>query len=387
MEKGTSPFLRLLTDSPEKTLFTVGLVVMIVWLGSIFSYAFVSTTEMRVEMDPDQQTILVAGGAGYIGSHVVADLVENKYNVVVYDSLYKGHKQSIVGLKNVAFVKGDVRDGDLLDKTFKRFEPVAVMHFCADSLVGESVIDPLKYYDNNVGGAISLLQAMGRNGVDYIVFSSTAAIFGDPEVDIISEDTPKAPKNPYGETKLAIERMLHWASESPSSTLKYVALRYFNAAGAHPTRDIGEDHSPETHLIPNVMKAIQGSGGRLKVFGNDYQTPDGTCVRDYIHVMDLSQAHVKALAWMIHNDLSGQFNLGNGNGFSVMDVIGSAKTVTQREVPYDLAPRRAGDPPTLVANSVKAKSVLGWRPEHDSMDDIIASAWRWHQAHPAGYKD
>lgn len=318
--------------------------------------------------------ILVCGGAGYIGSHMVRLLVERGFEVVVFDDLSTGHREAVDGSRLVA---GDVRDGAALDALFSEFRVEAVMHFCAQSLVGESVARPLEYYDNNVGGSISLLQAMQRHGVEKLVFSSTAAVFGEPESDLIDEDHPKKPLNPYGHSKLMVERML--ADAASAHGLRAVALRYFNAAGASLDGGIGESHDPETHLIPNVLKAAAGSGPGLKVFGTDYDTRDGTCVRDYIHVDDLARAHLAALEFMGREEGFHAFNLGNGQGFSVLEVIQAAGKVVGRDVPYEVAERRAGDPAVLVASSELARAKLGWRPEVADLEGIIGSAWEWHR--------
>ncbi|WP_240956439.1 UDP-glucose 4-epimerase GalE [Wenzhouxiangella sp. XN79A] len=319
-------------------------------------------------------TILVCGGAGYIGSHMVRLLADRGFEVVVFDDLSTGHRESIA---NVELVEGDVRDAAALDALFGAFRFEAVMHFCAKSLVGESVLKPLEYYENNVGGSISLVQAMQRHGVDKLVFSSTAAVFGEPESELIDEDHPKSPLNPYGHSKLMVERML--ADVAAAHGLRAVALRYFNAAGASLAGGIGESHDPETHLIPNVLKAAAGSGPRLKVFGTDYDTRDGTCVRDYIHVDDLARAHLAALEFMTREEGFHAFNLGNGQGFSVLEVIQAAGKVVGRDVPYEVAERRAGDPAVLVASSALAAKKLGWQPEITDLEAIIESAWHWHR--------
>lgn len=302
-------------------------------------------------------------------------LVERGFEVVVFDDLSTGHREAIDGAR---LVEGDVRDGAALDALFSDSQIDAVMHFCAKSLVGESVARPVEYYDNNVAGSISLVQAMQRNGVDKLVFSSTAAVFGEPESELIDEDHPKKPLNPYGQSKLMVERVL--ADAAAAHGLRAVALRYFNAAGASLSGGIGESHDPETHLIPNVLKAAAGSGPGLKVFGTDYETHDGTCVRDYIHVDDLARAHLAALDFMGREEGFHAFNLGNGQGFSVLEVILAAGKVVGREVPYEVADRRAGDPAVLVASSELARAKLGWRPEVTELERIIGSAWEWHKA-------
>ena len=318
--------------------------------------------------------ILVCGGAGYIGSHMVRLLVDRGFDVVVLDDLSTGHAEALAG---VELFKADIRDCSALDALFTKCRFDAVMHFCAKSLVGESVMKPLEYYDNNVAGTISLLQAMQRHGVEKLVFSSTAAIFGEPVSEFIEESHPEDPVNPYGRSKLMVEQIL--ADACAASDLAAVSLRYFNAAGASIGGGIGESHDPETHLIPNVLKAAAGNGQRLKVFGDDYPTRDGTCIRDYIHVDDLARAHLAALAFMGREDGFHAFNLGNGQGFSVLEVIQAAGRVVGSAVPYDVAERRPGDPAVLVASSALAADKLGWRPEITELEEIIGSAWAWHR--------
>ncbi|KIL43312.1 UDP-glucose 4-epimerase GalE [Jeotgalibacillus campisalis] len=328
-------------------------------------------------------TILITGGAGYIGSHAVLALKRRQEKVVVLDSLQTGHEGAVD--PEVPFYKGDLRDSAFLDKVFTAHKIDAVIHFAANSLVGESVSDPLKYYDNNVGGAISLLQAMNRHEVKKIVFSSTAATYGEPENSVIEENDPTVPTNPYGETKLAIEKMLKWSAGAYG--IHSISLRYFNVAGADPEGERGEDHDPETHLIPIVLQVALGQREKISVFGNDYQTPDGTCIRDYIHVADLVDAHLLAIEKL--EDLPEQaavYNLGNGKGFSVMEVIEAARAVTGHAIPASIEKRRAGDPAMLVASSAKAGRELGWSPKIPELQAIIQSAWNWHQTHPEGYK-
>ncbi len=317
--------------------------------------------------------VLVCGGAGYIGSHMAKWLAAHGVEPVVLDNLSTGHREAV---RFGPLVEADLLDPASLDAAFAAGPFEAVMHFCARSLVGESVQQPLAYYQNNVAGTLNLLQAMQRHGVDRIVFSSTAAVFGEPVAATIDEDHPKTPINPYGASKLMVERVL--ADAAQAYGLRSVTLRYFNAAGASADGDIGEAHTPETHLIPNVLRAAVGDGSRLKVFGDDWPTPDGTCVRDYIHVDDLAQAHWLALDHMAAHGGAHAFNLGNGRGFSVREVIAAAEAASGRTVAFDIAPRRAGDPAVLVAASDRAREVLGWSPRHADLAEIIDSAWRWH---------
>lgn len=326
------------------------------------------------------KTILVAGGAGYIGSHMTALLVEKGYEVVVVDNLCTGHRSAV---KGAALRVGDLRDGDFLERVFSEFSVDGVINFAAFSLVGESMTDPLKYYDNNVKGAIGILTAMKNHGVNKIVFSSTAATYGVPKRQPIEETDPTDPINPYGASKLTIEGLLRWCDGAYG--IKYAALRYFNAAGADTAADIGEDHSPETHLIPNVLSAALGKKS-LELYGDDYPTPDGTCIRDYIHVRDLVEAHLLALEYLDKGGESGPFNLGSGDGYSVKEIVETARRVTGKPIPAAMKPRRPGDPPTLIASNKKAKEVLGWKPKR-GLEEIIADAWTWHSGHPDGYGD
>ncbi|UZW66431.1 UDP-glucose 4-epimerase GalE [Priestia flexa] len=326
--------------------------------------------------------VLVCGGAGYIGSHTVAELLNKGKDVVVVDNLQKGHKEAI--LEGVRLYVGDLRDTEFLDEVFQENEIESVVHFAADSLVGESVTDPLTYYDNNVYGALCLLKVMNKHGVKHIVFSSTAATYGEAKNFPILEDDPTEPTNPYGETKLAIEKMLKWSEKAYG--LRYVVLRYFNVAGAHMDGKLGEDHTPETHLIPIILQVALGKREHISIFGADYDTKDGTCIRDYIHVTDLADAHVLAIEKLARDNTSGTYNLGNGNGFTVKEVIDAARKVTNHSIPAIVAPRRAGDPAKLVASSQRAMDELGWNPRYTSMEQMIESAWKWFQAHPEGYK-
>lgn len=326
-------------------------------------------------------SILVTGGAGYIGSHCVAALLERGEDVVVADNLVTGHKEA---LKGGRFYEGDVSNRAFLDQLFEREHIDAVIHFAAFSLVGESVNLPEKYFRNNVVGGLTLMESMVAHEVPYLVFSSTAATYGEPEYTPIDEVHPQNPTNPYGESKRIVESMLKWSDRAHG--LGFVPLRYFNVAGAWRDGNIGEDHRPETHLIPMILKAAQGKIPSLKLFGTDYPTRDGTCIRDYIHVEDLIDAHFLALDYLRAGNPSTAFNLGNGQGFSNREIIEAARRVTGAEIPVEEAPRRAGDPATLVASSRKAKEVLGWEPKHPDVEDVIASAWRWHSAHPNGYE-
>lgn len=326
--------------------------------------------------------VLVCGGAGYIGSHGVADLLDRGEQVVVLDNLQSGHEQAV--LEGAKFYKGDLRDKSVLDTIFLENKIDAVLHFAADSLVGVSMGIPLDYYDNNVYGTLCLLKKMQEFGVKKIVFSSTAATYGEPESIPIKETDVTAPTNPYGETKRAIEKMLKWCEKAYG--IQYVVLRYFNVAGAHPTHDIGEDHDPETHLIPIVLQVALGQRESIKIFGDDYETEDGTCIRDYIHVSDLIHAHLLALDHLRDGGESDIFNLGNGSGFSVKQVVDAVETVTGKEINREIAERRAGDPAVLIASSAKAAEGLGWRPAYTSLEEIIQTAWKWHQAHPNGYE-
>jgi len=325
--------------------------------------------------------VLVLGGAGYIGSHTVYELIKNGEDVVVADNLQTGHLQAIH--PKARFYKGDIRDKDFLDSLFKKEKIDAVIHFAANSIVGESMTVPLKYYENNLYGTMVLLNSMLENNVDKIVFSSTAAVYGEPEHIPILETDKTEPTNTYGETKLAMEKMFKWVSNAHG--LKYVSLRYFNACGGDISGNIGEDHSPETHLIPLVLQVPNGKRESISIFGEDYDTPDGTCIRDYIHVTDLAQAHILAVKYLRQNNNSNVFNLGNGIGFSVKEVIEAARKVTGHKIPAVTSPRRAGDPARLIASSQKAKDILGWKPQYTSIHDIICTAWNWHKSHPNGY--
>ncbi len=325
--------------------------------------------------------ILVCGGAGYIGSHTTHELVERGFETIVFDNLQSGHRAAVH--PKAAFFEGDVRDGAALDAVMAGGVD-EVIHFAADSLVGESVENPLKYYDNNVHGMEVLLKAMVRNGVRRIVFSSTAAVYGEPARVPILESDPTVPANPYGETKLVMEKMMRWAARAHG--LQYVSLRYFNVAGALADGSLGEDHAPETHLVPLIIQTALGRRESLSVFGDDYDTPDGTCIRDYVHVTDLARAHLLALDYLRKGGASDIFNLGGaGGGFSVKEMIESAERVSGKSIRREIKPRRPGDPARLAADSSKARETLGWKPEYENVDDVIATAWKWHESHPNGW--
>lgn len=324
--------------------------------------------------------ILVCGGAGYIGSHMVAHLLEKGEDVVVIDNLQKGHREAVLDGK---LYVGDLRDDNTLDRVFVENKIEAIIDFAADSLVGESVENPIKYFENNVGSTLNLLRAMNKYGVRYIVFSSTAATYGEPEKVPIEEIDTTFPTNPYGESKLTVERILKWCDKAYG--IKYIALRYFNAAGAHISGKIGEDHKPETHLIPIILQVALGQRDKIMIFGDDYLTEDGSCVRDYVHVSDLASAHLLALNRLREGKKSAVYNLGNGKGFSVKEVINIVREVTGKEIKAEVTERRPGDPAVLVASSRKAIKELGWKPEFNHLHKIIEDAWRWHSNNPNGY--
>ncbi|MBS6007246.1 MAG: UDP-glucose 4-epimerase GalE [Clostridium baratii] len=325
--------------------------------------------------------ILVCGGAGYIGSHMVAELLERGKEVVVLDSLEKGHKDALLGGK---LYIGDLRDKDILNKIFTENKIEAVIDFAAYSLVGESMTEPLKYFNNNIYGTINLLEAMKKHNVKYIVFSSTAATYGEPKEIPILEESETIPTNAYGESKLIVEKILRWCDHAYG--IKYTTLRYFNAAGAHINGKIGEDHSPETHLIPLILDVALGKRDKIMIFGDDYNTKDGSCIRDYIHVSDLASAHSLALERLMNGGESRIYNLGNGTGFSVKEMIQIARKVTNHSIPAEIAPRRAGDPAVLIASSDKAVEELNWKPKFNSVETIIETAWNWHKNHPDGFE-
>lgn len=327
--------------------------------------------------------ILVLGGAGYIGSHAVYQLIDQGHEVMVIDNLLTGHAGAIH--PDATFYNGDIRDIEFLREVFSHEQIDGVLHFAANSLVGESMEDPLKYFDNNVYGTQVLLQAMTEFDVKHIVFSSTAATYGEPEQVPITEDMPTQPTSTYGETKLTMEKMMKWTEAAHD--IRFVSLRYFNVAGARSTGEIGEDHRPETHLIPIVLQVALDQREHISIFGDDYATPDGTCIRDYIHVEDLIDAHILALTYLKEGGDSNIFNLGSSLGFSVKEIIDAARKVTGHDIPAKVAPKRAGDPSTLIAASDKAKQTLGWNPSRTDIDRIISDAWDWHQANPTGYKE
>lgn len=327
-------------------------------------------------------TVLVTGGAGYIGSHTVRALQRKGRDVAVYDNLVKGHRQAVSG---VPLIVGGLQETDKLEAVLKNYGITSVVHFAAYSLVGESMSEPGKYYDNNVTGTMKLLDTLIQNNIRKIVFSSTAAVYGEPEEAPITEETTKKPTNVYGRTKLMIEEML--ADYDAAYGLKYAALRYFNACGADEDGMIGEDHRPESHLIPLVLAAAAGMRENIQIFGTDYPTPDGTCIRDYIHVNDLAEAHILALDGLQQGRGSGVYNLGNGSGFSVREVIDTAVRVTGKKIKVVEAARRAGDPAVLIASAEKIKRELGWQPKIPQLEDIIVSAWKWHSTHPHGFTE
>lgn len=326
--------------------------------------------------------VLVLGGAGYIGSHTVYELINKNHEVIIIDNLETGYKQAIH--KNAKFYEGDLRNKSFLNEVFKKESDIdGIIHFAANSLVGESMENPLKYYDNNLIGTKILLEAMLENNITKIVFSSTAATYGEPENIPILESDKTEPTNTYGETKLAMEKMFKWVSKAYN--LNYVSLRYFNACGAYKDGTIGEAHNPETHLIPIILQVANGTREQINIFGDDYNTKDGTCIRDYIHVSDLADAHILAMEYLLKGGENNIFNLGNGVGFTVKEVIETAKKVTGKEIKAVISERRAGDPAVLVASSQKAKEVLKWNPTRNSLEEIIKSAWKWHSLNPNGF--
>jgi UDP-glucose 4-epimerase len=340
-------------------------------------------------------TVLVCGGAGYIGSHTVLELLRtNKYNVVVFDNFSTGYRGSMEAVKTIFeqqkdksvtfnIFEGDVQSEEDLKKVFTSYKIDAVMHFCALIVVPESVSNPLKYYENNVVGTMKMLQQMQAHGVSNFIFSSTAAIFGNPTKVPIEPEDPTEPINPYGETKLVVEKMLKWFDQAYK--IRYICLRYFNACGADESGLIGEAHEPETHLIPIILQVPMGKRKSISVFGEDYKTKDGTCVRDYIHVTDLATAHIQALEHLLKGGQSDRFNLGSGQGYTVKEVVDACRKVTGHAIPMEIGPRRPGDPDALIASSTKAEQVLKWNRKYHNIEDIVATAWKWHQANPHGY--
>ncbi|MEX0084987.1 UDP-glucose 4-epimerase GalE [Clostridium butyricum] len=324
---------------------------------------------------------IVLGGAGYIGSHAVNKLIENNYDVIVVDNLQSGHEEAINS--KAKFYKGDIRDKNFLSNVFKEENIDGVFHFAANSIVGESMKEPLMYFNNNVYGMQILLEVMNEHNVNKIVFSSTAATYGEPKQVPITEDMETCPTNTYGETKLVMEKMMKWCDKAYG--MKYVALRYFNVAGAEDDGSIGEDHNPETHLIPIVLQTALGKRDHITIFGDDYDTEDGTCVRDYVHVVDLVEAHILAMKYLTHGGESNTFNLGSSQGFSVKEIVETARKVTDKNIKAIIGERRAGDPSKLIASSDKARKILGWNPIRTNIENIIQDAWLWHDTHKNGY--
>ena len=329
-------------------------------------------------------TTLVLGGAGYIGSHMVKRLLEKGETPVVIDNLVTGHRAAVD--PQAKFYEGDLADQDFMRNVFKENPDIdVVIHFGAYSLVPESMKKPLKYFDNNVAGLIKLLEVMKEVGVNKLVFSSSAATYGIPDKMPIKETDPQNPINPYGESKLMMEKIMHWADEAYG--MKFVALRYFNVAGAWPDGSIGEDHNPETHLMPIILQVAQGKRDKLQIYGDDYNTPDGTNIRDYVHPIDLADAHILAADYLRNGNSSDAFNLGSSTGFSNLEMLKAAREVTGKEIPAEIAGRRGGDPDTLIAASDKARRILGWNPQYDDVHKLIETAWKWHSSHPEGYED
>ncbi len=320
--------------------------------------------------------ILVTGGAGYIGSHTVKELASFGYNVVILDNLSNGHEDIVKNVLNVPFIQGDISDCALVKQILSDYAIDAVIHFAADAYVGESINNPAKYYRNNVAGTLTLLEAMMQMGIDHLVFSSTCATYGIPHTLSIDEAHPQVPINPYGASKKMVEQLL--ADFSRAYGLKYVCFRFFNAAGADPDGELGEDHDPEPHLIPSVLYTALGKQSSISIFGSDYPTPDGTCVRDYIHVVDLAHAHLLGLKYLLNGGDSQILNLGNGQGFSVQQVIDIAREITGKEINVEICDRRVGDPAILVSSSEKARQLLGWQPQYPDLKTIMTHAWQWH---------
>ncbi|MGG1675625.1 UDP-glucose 4-epimerase GalE [Neobacillus sp. NRS-1170] len=327
-------------------------------------------------------SILVLGGAGYVGSHAVYQLIDQGFQVIVIDNLQTGHRDAVHS--EARFYEGDIRSREFMRSAFEKEKIEAILHFAANSLVGESMVEPLKYFDNNVYGTQIVLEMMKEFGVKHIVFSSTAAVYGEPKEVPITEEAQTMPTNTYGETKLAMEKMIAWCEKAFG--IKYVSLRYFNVAGSRGDGQIGEDHNPETHLIPVVLEAALGKRPAVTIFGDDYDTADGTCVRDYVHVEDLIEAHLLALKLLQNGGESHIFNLGSSQGFSVNEIVETARMVTGIDIPVQMGERRSGDPSTLIASSEKAGQVLGWNPSRTSIQQIINDAWNWHKHNPNGYQ-
>lgn len=327
--------------------------------------------------------VLVTGGAGYIGSHATKMLIDQGYRVVVIDNLSTGYKEALDN--RAKFYQVDIREKDKVVDIIKDETIEAIIHFAAFSLVGESMANPLKYYNNNVYGTQKLLEAMVETNLKYIVFSSTAAVYGQKDKMPITEDMDEQPTNTYGQTKLAMERMMKWADNAYG--IKYIALRYFNVAGAHENGQIGEAHQPETHLIPLILQVPNGLRDHISIFGNDYPTPDGTCIRDYIHIEDLINAHILAMEHLFTSNESDVFNLGSGRGYSVLEMIEAARNVTKHPIPAKVDQRRPGDPPVLIASSDKAMKILKWKRKYNDVSQIISSAWNFHKSHKGGYDD
>lgn len=327
--------------------------------------------------------VLVTGGAGYVGSHTVLALINGGHQVIVLDNLQTGHKKAVN--PQAVFIKGDVRDKEVLQAILRDASIDGVIHFAGDTLAGESMTEPLNYFNNNVSGLVTLLETMNECGVKHIVFSSSAAVYGETDVEIISELADTNPQNPYGESKVMMERIMEWSRKAYG--INYVALRYFNVAGAEMSGLIGEDHSPETHLIPVILEVASKKRVAAKIFGNDYETPDGTTVRDFVHVMDIANAHILAMAYILTNNVSDIFNVGSSTGFSVFEIIKSVEQYTHQEIPFEFVARRAGDSKRLVASSQKVTALLQWQPHYTNLKDIIESAWKWHSAKPNGYED
>lgn len=334
-------------------------------------------------MEEKLMSVLVVGGAGYIGSHMVKRLIEQGQEVVVVDNLSTGHRKAVD--EKARFYEGDIRNHVFLKGVFDRENIDTVVHFAAFSIVPESMEKPLKYFDNNTAGMVALLEEMRDHDVKRIIFSSTAATYGVPEKSPIEENDRQAPINPYGESKLMMEKIIRWADQAYG--IKFVALRYFNVAGAYPDGSIGEDHGPETHLTPIILQVAAGQRDQLKIFGDDYNTPDGTNVRDYVHVLDLVDAHILAINYLKAGNDSDVFNLGSSTGFSVKQMVEAAREVTGEPIPAEIAERRPGDPDSLIAASQKARDVLQWQPQYDDVKEIIQTAWNWKQQHPRGYED